>query len=197
MPGFIVSGLGAGVDNTPLAYYKYTWTIDNVFGTMPGTTPVIVYAKEASLPSWDFEKDEVMGGSLKYKFAKSVIFNDVKISWYDTYGLASVIKKWRELVWSPATGLQNPDAYKTRSQLRALTYDILQQTAWLLYNSWPQSVKTGDLTYTDSDVKLVEVTVAYDWACETEGDYGATVPDCNTVPSTTRVLTGRPGPPGG
>jgi hypothetical protein len=167
MPGFVVSGLGVGVSSTPLVYYKYLWSIDNLFGA---AAPTLIYSKEATFPSWDFERDEIMGGSLKYKFAKSIIFNDVKVSWYDTWGFSTIIRDWRAAVWTPREGLQNPDDYKTRSSLSNLTHDLAKATHWTLYNSWPQSVKTGDLTYTDSDVKLVEVTVAYDWADETEDD---------------------------
>ena len=35
---------------------------------------------------------------------------------------------------------------------------------WFLYNSWPSQIRSGELTYTNSDIKIVEVTVAYDWA---------------------------------
>jgi hypothetical protein len=166
MPGFTANGLGSGPRNDPRAYYKYTWEIEDIFWTLPRT--VLIYAKECTLPSWDFEKDEVMGASLKYKFAKSISFNDVKITWYDVYGIADIIKRWRGYVWTPADGLLDPNNYKSRSHLKNFTYDMVKYTRWTLFNSWPQSVKSGDLTYTDSDIKLVEVTVAYDWAEESE-----------------------------
>ena len=35
-----------------------------------------------------------------------------------------------------------------------------------LINSWPSVIKYGELTYTTSDIKKVEVTLTYDWAEE-------------------------------
>lgn len=164
MPGFRVNNLGKDANANPIPYYKYTWEIDNLFGdVMDGA---LIYLKEASTPSWSIDKEEVMGASLKYKFAKSIVFEDVKVSWYDTDGLADTIKSWRQRVWTPQDGFKNPSEYKRNSIIRPLTFDLSGNVAWTLYNSWPQSVKTGDLTYTDSDVKLVEVTVCYDWAEE-------------------------------
>ena len=35
---------------------------------------------------------------------------------------------------------------------------------WVLEGSWPQTIRDGDLSYTRSEVKIVEVVVVYDWA---------------------------------
>lgn len=173
MPGFRVGNLGDGPTNKPKAYYKYTWDISSIFedqlngvaqnqGFRAATG--IIYAKEASLPSWEFDREEVVGSSLRYKFAKSVSFNDIRIAWYDTAGFETVVRMWRRRVWTPERGLSNPSDYKKETRIDSYTYDLVKKNQWLLMNSWPQRISAGDLTYTDSDVKVVEVTVAYDWA---------------------------------
>lgn len=173
MPGFTINGFGAGAPaNDIRPHYKYTWDIPSLFESgvttrvTAGRRPLI-YAIDAGTPSWDFDKDEVQGSSLKYKYAKAVIWNDIKITWYDTTGLAEIIRDWRRMVWTPETGLKLPNEYKKESILRSLTFDWEDPVIWTLKNSWPQAVKTGDLSYTTSEVKIVDVTVAYDWAVET------------------------------
>lgn len=171
MPGFMVNGLGKGAPATVNPYYKYTWDIQQFYGDGIGQAPPaerlpLIYLKESSLPSWDFDKEEVQGASLIYKFAKSIKWNDVKVTWYDTVGLADIIRKWRRNIWTANDGMTDPDVYKKLSIIRSLTYSWESPVVWTLYNSWPGSVKVGDLTYTDSDVKVVEVTLVYDWAEE-------------------------------
>lgn len=166
-----MNGFGAGVPATVQPYYKYTWEIQQIYGDSVGSNPPaerlpLVYLKEAGLPSWDFDKEEVQGASLVYKFAKGIKWNDIKFTWYDTVGLADHIRAWRRTVWTADAGLADPDVYKRTSIIRSLTFDWNSPVIWTCYNSWPGNVKVGDLTYTDSDVKLVEVTLVYDWAEE-------------------------------
>lgn len=166
MPGFIVNGVGQGAPATVKPYYKYTWEVTNFYGDGIQNGSPLVYLKEAGTPSWDFDREEIQGASLVYKFAKSIKWNDVKFTWYDTVGLHTKIKSWRESVWKADTGLLNPDDYKKTSILKSLTFSWEEPVTWTMYNSWPAAVKVGDLTYTDSDVKQVEVTLSYDWAEE-------------------------------
>ncbi len=41
--------------------------------------------------------------------------------------------------------------------------------AYDLVGSWPSVIRHGDLTYTSSDVKIVEVTLTYDFAVARSG----------------------------
>jgi len=185
MPGFIIAGPG---DHAPIPslsdgsgrqefYYKYTWEVTSYFED-DGASDVplysdnpLVYLKDATLPTFTANVDSIVGGSLEYKWAKSVIWEDVKLSWYDSVGLVEKMRKWRKRVWNPITGIQPASAYKKMSKLKNYlpTYDgdkLGQPITWVLNNSWPKIIKYGDLTYTQSDVKLIEMTVAYDWAEE-------------------------------
>lgn len=168
MPGFTVNGHGSGAAAAVRPYYKYTWELDYLFSSRYlGTTSPLIYAINATLPTWVFDKDEAPGASIKYKQAKNISWNPIKISWYEVVGLASILKKWRELVWTPEEGLKDPSIYKQPSSLRSLTFNWQKPVVWQLHNSWPQEVNSGDLSYSDSDMKVVTVTVEYDWATET------------------------------
>jgi hypothetical protein len=174
VPGFVVQGLGEGASAEPLLYYKYTWEINNLFEeeVKLNSTSGLIYARDATTPSFSFEKGEVQGASMKYKFAKGITWEDVKLSWYDTDGLWKTLKKWRDRIWAAKTGLGFPNEYKKRSSLTSFIYDESFGMRWRLINSWPVSVKTGELTYTDSDIKVVDVAISYDWAEEEESPAG-------------------------
>jgi hypothetical protein len=165
MPGFVVQGTGSATSPPSTPYYKYTWEIATLFGeaVRPTDSPII-YAKEATLPNWEVDLVEVMGASLKYKFAGHMNFGDIKIVWYDTEGLADEIIKWRDKVWTPDKGVQQANDYKQDSAISSLAFDDSAEVKWSLHGSWPRAVRVGDLSYVDSDIKSVEATVVYDWA---------------------------------
>jgi hypothetical protein len=172
MPGFIVNAEGGtpgapGISENAEYYYTYTWEIEELLGTY--LNRLELHPKEISLPSFTTTKETIMGASLEYKFAKAVNWDDVKITWYDTEGLLDVIKLWREDVWDQVSGLQTADSYKKQSRLTTFLPDYTALNQWTLVNSWPSQIKHGDLTYTSSDIKVVEVTLTYDWAEEETG----------------------------
>lgn len=180
MPGFKVNGIGGdrrfpdGVPATAEYYYTYLWTIDTIFGEYASdNSSAIVHAKDMTLPSFVVAKEQTIGGSLEYKFAKSVSYDDVKISWYDTVGLIDYLREWRKSVWSPIFGLAAGGSYKKDTvQRQYITNDdgdLIDDVVYVLRGSWPSTIRYGDLTYTNSDAKIVEVTVTYDYALEQKG----------------------------
>lgn len=192
MPGFISQGIGDSSRQgsvhpvgTEEFYYSYTWEIPNLFvgassvGYNPSTNPQLIYLKDATLPTFSVAKESVVGASVEYKFAKHVTFDDVRVTWYDTQGLISVIRKWREMVWTPESGIKTANEYKHHSYLVTYLPSGYGAVFYKLVNSWPSVIRHGDLTYTGSDVKIVEVTITYDWAFENSTDMdngGGTTP---------------------
>lgn len=169
MPGFIVSGVGAGAPTEALRpYYKYTWVITNLFGdaiNLSENRPLI-YARDAMLPRWSFEMVEGKGGSVTYKYAGRIKWEDVRIDFYDTTGMAKILQDWRSRIWTPAVGIKPANDYKKESVIKSAAYDFLDNVEWRLINSWPSAVNTGELSYTESDIKRVTVTITYDWAVD-------------------------------
>lgn len=173
MPGFSVNGFGKGPTSSVKPYYKYTWEVVSLFGDGIGSTPAgdklpLIFLRDASLPTYDIDREEVQGATLTYKFAKSIKWADIKITWYDTVGLVNKLREWRRNVWTPEEGFKAPNEYKRDSVLNSLTYSWDTPNSWQLFNCWPQSIKAGDLTYTESEIKMVEVNVCYDWADEVQ-----------------------------
>ena len=168
MPGFKVSGVGRGANGQPKAYYSYSWYIQNLFGSSVGRdgSSALVYLKDMTLPSITISPEQYQGSALEYKFAKSVNWDDVKVTWYDTEGLLPIMKQWRQSVWTPESGLKPACEYKKQSALCTELPEGGGTNTWTLINSWPSTIKYGELTYTQSDVKVVDATVTYDWAEE-------------------------------
>lgn len=171
MPGFIVNGVGGhrdtGINSRTEFYYKHFWEINNLFGTNFSNGSPLIALKDATSPVFSVVKEAYIASSLEYKFAKSVSWDDIKVTWYDSDGLLKHIRDWRRSVWTPECGLKAGGEYKKRSILSNYLPTGDKSNQWTLFNSWPCSVKSGDLTYTDNDIKVVEVTVCYDWAEET------------------------------
>jgi hypothetical protein len=170
MPGFIINGQGgvgsAAVKDTTDYYYTYTWEIENFYENQAYANIGIIHCKTITLPSFNVAQETVMGASLEYKFAKSVNWADVKVAWYDTAGFLDTVKQWRKTVWSPMYGFAAVAKYKKESRLRTFLPDGTGVQEYRLINSWPSVIKYGELTYTSSDIKKVEVTLTYDWAEE-------------------------------
>ena len=176
MPGFNVNG--SRLDNndhypsTKEYYYSYTWNIASLFEDN-NIAEWSIGLKDCTLPTITINKETVEGAQLEYKFAKSVSWEDVTVTWYDTEKLYENVLRWRKLVWNADTdqGLNAASEYKKKSQIHSYPGPWADPGAvvtqiYTLHNSWPSSIKYGDLTYTSSEVKLVSVTITYDWAVE-------------------------------
>ena len=171
MPGFVINGIGKGASSSVVPYYNYTWEINQLFGSAAASTATI-FAKEITLPTFGVTKEEVSGASLKYKYAGEIHWDDVRVTFYDTQGLCSILKQWRGTVWQPSTGLGLASDYKKDSSVNLFTGDGDMDKGWLMHGSWPSEIKEGELTYASSEFKYVVVQVAYDWAEETGTDSG-------------------------
>ena len=172
MPGFVIPGADGGhrkaMPSRREYYYNYFWQIVKLFESpeWDSTASPVLALRDASLPTFTVNKETYQGASLEYKFAKSVTWEDIKVAWYDSEGLLDVMKLWRSNVWSPECGLSDANHYKRESRMEYYLPSGRKTAGWLLKNSWPSQIRHGDLTYTSSDVKLVEVTITYDWAEE-------------------------------
>jgi hypothetical protein len=166
MPGFNVSGVGSGPSNNIHPFYTYTWEIETLFGS-PGTSGPLIFAREMTLPSFVPKREEYESSSLVYKYAAQANWDDVRLTFYDIPDqgkLVDVLKEWRQRVWTPENGIGEASEYKKESTLKVFNMDQSENYSWKLTGSWPANIREGDLTYTDSDVKVAEVIVAYDWA---------------------------------
>jgi hypothetical protein len=175
MPGFAVAEftdrMKANSQATSRAnyYYNYTWYVPSILTNVNERNTSLIHLKEATLPSFTVNVEKYVGGSMEYKYAKSVSWDDIKLSWYDTEGLLQYVRRWRESVWSSQYGLRPAAEYQFTTDLVSYLPNGGGEQGWRLESSWPSSIKYGDLTYSSSDIKAVEITLAYDYAAEFVG----------------------------
>ena len=163
MPGFTVND-GDGPSNTIETLRSHRWRVTNLG---PVNRNDIVYAKEVAMPESKFDILEVLGTYLYYKYAKSLRWDDVVISFYDTRGLMQDLYNWKDLVADNVSGLKShapSGGYK-----QSVTIELLSGSGAAIYeatleNAWPKSISHSKLTMTSSDIKQVNVTLAYDYA---------------------------------
>jgi hypothetical protein len=160
-------------DNTRF-YTSFSWEVPQIFGDHSGY-PVkgthVFMLKTATLPSLSYGKIEAKGGgTTTYKFAGAPIYEDITISWYDSIGMVETIKTWMENVLRNDGGMNAPDQYKKTTTLKRFLADrpasqteIDESVEYLLYGSWPSVLKESDLTYTESTIKTVQLTITYDY----------------------------------
>jgi hypothetical protein len=165
MPGFKVFGTEQGVA-VPNVLLKHQWEIVKLGPIQINDTSPARYAKEVELPKISFEEEQVRGAALIYKFASMAKWEDVNVTFYDTEGLAAQIESWRKLVYSDENGLGLASDYKQTSKFRLIDRDASGSTLvmFTLNNSWPKTIGYGQLTYTDSDAKIISLTLSYDYA---------------------------------
>jgi hypothetical protein len=184
MPGFKIWGemkLDRPVPTDIVFYPSFLWEVLEVVGNMAidrnlssAEKDAIIMLKTASLPSISFKKVVVDSGSIEYKFAGSQVYEDIKIGWYDSVGMASLMNRWINSIINSDGGINAPSKYKFRTTIikNPLSDDKPNgQVRYNLFGSWPVALKESDLTYIDSSIKSVEMTISYDrYKIEVEND---------------------------
>lgn len=173
MPGFIIGESkerqsGVKLNTTTSEYYtNFFWDVSRVIGedvlNKPNSSALLAL-KDCKLPSFTVEEERVLGSSLEYKFAKKVSYDDISITWYDNTGLLQIMMRWMNSVLTDDRRLALASQYKYTTQIIVYTPPLSSSQYYTLHQSWPKSIKFGDLSYTSSDIKYVEATIAYDFA---------------------------------
>jgi hypothetical protein len=168
VPGFNIGGYGGDLVNTLEAARVNRWVITSL-GPITSRGAVLV-AKELTLPHWKADKLEIMGGSLWYKFAKNIKWEDINVQFYDIpdgdYSAFKELGKWIELVHTNDSGIKvhGGGGYKMDSMFEELDGKGETLRRIRLKYSWPHSLSWGKLNYASSDLKVIDLTLAYDWA---------------------------------
>lgn len=176
MPGFnVADGKDRSQPSSTIETHRsHRWRINRLVNTGDGpdlfSQDLRIYAKSVSLPSFSADEEIVLGGSITYKFAKGINFEDVKVTFYDVFGILDAIKKSMATVWSTEKGLGTAAKYKGISEFQLLNSDGDPTYAFILKNSWIKNVTHSDLSFDSSSIKEVTLTISYDWA-EEDGSF--------------------------
>jgi hypothetical protein len=170
MPGFnIGGGNNREPSNTIEAFRNHRWRIMSLGadGTTGGVinSDKLVFAKSLQLPEFNVEEEMVTGAAIKYKFAKIVNWGDVVVTFYDVSGVYDGIMTWQGKVYSAQTGIGVADDYKKESRFQMTNGQGTEDgPLYVLKGSWPKVVNHSTLSYEDTELKLINLTLSYDWA---------------------------------
>lgn len=172
MPGFKINNGGDGPNNNVETLREHRWLISQL-GPIQSSN-ALLFAKELTLPDFRAERQEILGGALWYKFAKSVKWEDCRVLFYDTGEILPKLYEWRDKVFSITNGIgihsTAPSKKGTDSGYKhECTFELLNGvgvSAFIIYlvGAWPSQISEGNLDYTSSAIKLVTVTLTYDYA---------------------------------
>ena len=119
MPGF---NMGNGPSFTEEPFMKHRWQIIKL-----GPTEVYRYARTMQLPNFDVRTKDVRGASIIYKFAESVEWQPVKLSFYDTKAVYQQLEDWRQKVWSIDNGISPATDYCEESFIPLNEEQLLEE----------------------------------------------------------------------
>lgn len=179
MPGFVINDIGGnphkkGVGPESRFYTSYSWEIDiidlNTKLSTVGSGDAFngILLRTASLPQPTFTKVKAEGGTIDYQFAGKPIFDDVRLSFYDSTRTTEIYKEWLKQIFTVSDGIKPPDSYKAKSVIRKYLADRTDETdgkvqKYTLYGSWPVSFKESELTYLEASIKSIEIVLTYDY----------------------------------
>lgn len=177
MPGFNIAGASsssqpdAKLSAVGDAHRSFRWRLVQTVGI--SLNDFNVYAKSLTPPTYTVNEEQVDGASVKYKFAGSINWEDVSITFYDVYGLMDQLFKLYNNIWDPSIGLLPAANYMGDTIFELVDGDGNRIDQWTLKNSWIKSMSHSDLDYSSNELKTVSLTVAYSWAefrGSTQGD---------------------------
>lgn len=172
MPGFNIGGgsTGSQPSNQEEVNRNHRWRIITL-GENLISRDRLVFAKTLQLPSFSIEEESVMGAHIKYKFAKCVNWEDVVVTFYDTDDLLDLLIEWQNKVFDNQAGIKLANDYKRRSAFALTDGDGTESDIkYQLINSWPKSISHSQLSYEDSEIKLINLTLSYDFAVVAAGE---------------------------
>lgn len=129
-------------------------------------------AESVLFPNVDIQQQEINASLLTYKFAKNVRWDDVTITLYDTQSLYQSLElQWLNKVFTNIAGIRSHAApmqsgYKQDTILELLDGDgrVLPGQTFTLKGSWPRRISHGNISFSSSAIKLLTLTIAYDFA---------------------------------
>lgn len=173
MPGFT----GNGPNPKAEFHRQHRWIIQDlgipsssgragqgIRGESKKRAELALYARDLQLPVLEFDIESIKSPSLEYKVARRAKWRNCTVSFYDVYGLYKEFEKWQQAIWTPRTGLKPAIDYKGQPVFLLRDGKGAPKQKFTLRGAFPQSIDHGELSYTNSEIKVLTVTYAYDYA---------------------------------
>ena len=159
---------GTGPSNTIETLRNHRWIIEQL-----GPIKKTILAKDLQLPDLTILQQEIMAGQNTYKYAKGTKWSDIQVVFYDDGTILDEINKWRRSVYDVGTGIKSHRkeiGYKKTcvfhlvAGCRDKEGSPIPVNTIVLRGAWPTIISFSRLSYTDSKIKEITLTLAYDYA---------------------------------
>lgn len=170
MPGFAINQTDSStsIDHQAEFHRAHRWQIENLGIPFSINASSVfrprLYAKTLELPSLSFEEEKVDGASLKYKFPKRANWDNITVSFYDVQGIHNRFHLWQQSIWTPEEGLKPAADFKGTAVFLLTDGSGEEMQRYTLVGCYPTKVSHSELSAASSEVKLLNVTYAFDYA---------------------------------
>lgn len=162
MPGFKILDGQDGIQLPNKVVYSYTWQSELLAGLEIKNGEI--YLREVDQPQFSYETETIKTSNASYEFPSGIKWKDIKVSFYNTDEVMTKLIDQSKRTWDVIDGLQVANDFMGRSVINVYYGDDELAYQWILENSWIKSVDPSKLTYEDSGMNDISVTLAYTWA---------------------------------
>lgn len=160
MPGFMIDGRGGKVSASPDSdllrdhRFKLVTFMDKDASQLP-----LALIKDVDLPEKVVETLEIKCPGTTYKFAKSVSYGDLKLTFYGTKELATLFKELEEKVHTTKNGIADFDEYLKEVGFQMYDGEGSELVNFKFKGCWISNTQWGACSYGSSEIKLITIIV--------------------------------------
>jgi len=188
MPGFCISTTDNcnersqyfGASNLAETARRHRYSLEILEPLNNGTGNILSYLKKCTRPVFEYEKIPIYNsgdvihrpGIRKWKPVVMTFYETIHVSQSQNFPTGNVTAKliydWRSKTMADVnTGIfQKPSAYMKTCVLAMLDGDGNTIWKYSLYDCWPSSTDPCDLSYTESEISEISMTLQYSRAIE-------------------------------
>jgi hypothetical protein len=162
MPGFVVGGDGDGPSGVAEYHRSHRFRIKKL-GPIIFKSNQLFYAKSVQLPNISFDVEIInTGSSIPYKFPKAMQQDDIVVEFYDVIGIYEKLMTWQDKIWDSEKGIRPADDFMDTCEFE-LGNDQpgknIEGYTIKCYNCWPKKIDHSPLTYENSNIKSITLTI--------------------------------------
>lgn len=121
----------------------------------------------SGLPNSTTDALEAHYGNSLVKLAGKTTFDDIQVTVNDYVekDIEQIILSWRYAVYDPRTGKVGwAKNYKREARITLYAPNGYRERVWVCQGVWPTSLSLGDLDYSSSDLRKIDMTLSVDHA---------------------------------
>lgn len=179
MPGFSINNTSSQNSkyNKAEIRRKHRWRVATGAGFTDNPRDWL-YLQKAQRPQFKFQEAVMHHDQEQAYFAGKQEWEPISMTFYDVEGGDGSVNDISTQLYNWIGGRSNsrsvgviadaevriPESYKLDLVLQMTAADGSATETWTLYGAWPREVNWQDLSYEDTNLQLIDVTVRYDRA---------------------------------